>query len=117
MGDGNTIIYFPDGTLTYTDKRKGIWYTINPQGVKRVRKIQDGTICDETTKLKITTKIDPETNATLKIREDGVLSVNYIDSTQYIIMPDNTNIIKKKWSESEGGTVTFITKDGYAPVR
>lgn len=65
--------------MTYTDKRKGIWYTINSHGVKRVRKLQDGTISDETTRLKITTKIDPETNATLKIREDGVLSVNYID--------------------------------------
>jgi hypothetical protein len=32
-------------------------------------------------------------------------------------MPDGTNIYKKKWAESEGGSVTFITKEGYAPVR
>jgi hypothetical protein len=117
MGDGNFIIYFPDGSLTYSDKRKGIWYTINSKGVKRIRKVSDGTIMDEEVKLKITTKIDPETNATLKIREDGVLYVSYVDGTTYIIMPDNTSIVKKKWAESEGGSVTYITKDGYAPVR
>lgn len=31
------------------------------------------------TPLKIDTKIDPETNATVKIREDGVLTIEYID--------------------------------------
>jgi hypothetical protein len=72
---------------------------------------------DDTIKLKISTKIDPETNATLKIREDGVLTVEYIDATKYIIMPDNTCIVKKKWADSEGGSITYITKDGYAPVR
>jgi len=39
MADGNFIIYYTDGTLTYSDKRKGIWYTINPKGVKRIRKL------------------------------------------------------------------------------
>lgn len=44
MADGNFIIYFPDGSLTHSDNRKKVWYTINPYGVKRVRRIQDGTI-------------------------------------------------------------------------
>jgi hypothetical protein len=79
MADGNFIIYFPDGSLTYSDKRKGTWYTINSKGVKRTRRLADGMVTDEKTRLKITTKIDPETNATLKIREDGVLQVEYID--------------------------------------
>jgi hypothetical protein len=35
MADGNFLIYFSDGTLTYSDKRKGIWYTINPVGEER----------------------------------------------------------------------------------
>jgi hypothetical protein len=39
MADGNFIIYFPNGTLTYSDKRRGIWYTINQHGVKRNRKV------------------------------------------------------------------------------
>ena len=43
--------------------------------------------------------------------------MSYVDSTQYIIMPDNTCIVKKKWADSESGTVTYITQDGYAPVR
>jgi hypothetical protein len=79
MGDGNFLIYFSDGTLTYSDKRKGIWYTINPFGVKRVRREKDGIVTDEVQRLKIETKIDPETSATLKIREDGVLTVENVD--------------------------------------
>lgn len=75
MADGNFIIYFSDGALTYSDKRKGTWYTINPVGVKRIRKEKDGIVTDEVQRLKIETKIDPETSAELKIREDGVLSV------------------------------------------
>jgi hypothetical protein len=30
-------------------------------------------------RLKIDTKIDPETNAKLQIREDGVLNIEYVD--------------------------------------
>lgn len=117
MGDGNFLIYFSDGTLTYSDKRKGIWYTINPVGVKRVRREKDGIVTDEVQRLKIETKIDPETSATLKIREDGVLTVEYVDSTHLIIMPDGTNILRKKRAGGEAGTVTFITKDGFVPIR
>jgi hypothetical protein len=116
MADGNFIIYFSDGSLTYSDKRKGLWYTINPAGVKRVRKIKDGVISDEMQKLNIQTKVDPETNATLKIREDGVLNIEYIDQSHLIIMPDGTNILKKK-RNGEAGTVTLITKDGFVPIR
>lgn len=114
MADNNFIIYYPDGSLTYSDKRKATWYTVNPKGVKRVRKITDGIVKDEVTRLKIQTKIDPETNASLKIREDGVLTINYVDKTEYIIMPDNTSILKKV---VDGTTTTFITKEGYVPVR
>lgn len=47
MADGNLVIYFSDGALTYSDKRKGIWYTINQNGVKRIRKEKDGLVNDE----------------------------------------------------------------------
>ena len=53
-------------------------------------------------------------SANLKIREDGVLTINYIDKTEYIIMPDGTTILKKV---VEGTTTTFITKEGYVPIR
>ena len=56
-------IYFSDGTVTLTDKRKGVWFTTNPNGVKRIRKLKDNQIYDEPKKLKITEKIDPETGA------------------------------------------------------
>lgn len=117
MGDGNFIIYYTDGTLTYSDKRRATWYTINSQGVKRVRKLKGRVVTDEVERLKTQTKVDPETNATLKIREDGVLSIEYIDQTHLIVMPDGTNILKKKRSDGEAGTVTLITKDGYVPIR
>lgn len=32
-------------------------------------------------------------------------------------MPDGTNILKKKRSDGEAGTVTIITKDRFVPVR
>lgn len=117
MGDGNFIIYFSDSTITYSDKRKGIWYTINPAGVKRVRKVKGRILSDDMTRLHIQTKIDPETNATLKIREDGVLTIDYVDQSTLIIMPDGTNILKKKRANGDAGTVTLITKDGFVPIR
>ena len=117
MADGNVKVYFKDGSCTHSDKRRGIWYTVNAQGVKRVRKLKGRIIVDEETKLKSQTKVDPETNATLKIREDGVLSIEYIDQTSLKIMPDGTSILTKKRSDGEAGTITYITKEGYAPVR
>lgn len=53
MADGNFIIYYVDGSITYSDKRRGVWYTINAAGVKRVRKLKDRIIQDELEKLKI----------------------------------------------------------------
>jgi hypothetical protein len=117
MGDGNFIIYFKDGSITSSDKRRGIWYTINSKGVKRIRKIKDRIIYDDLQRLKIETKIDPETNAKLQIREDGVLVIEYIDQSLLIVMPDGTNILKKKRPDGEAGAVTFITKDGFVPIR
>lgn len=40
-------IYFPDGTITQTDKRKGVWTTTNTKGIKRVRKFKDSVVYDE----------------------------------------------------------------------
>ena len=77
-------------------------------GIKRIRRLIDGTIQDELERYKITTKIDPETNATLHIREDGVLEVLYVDETHYIVMPDGTQILRKKREGGEAGTVTYI---------
>ena len=117
MADGNFIIYFADGSITHSDKRRGVWYTISAAGVKRVRKVKDKIVQDEVQKLRIDTKVDPETNAVLKIREDGVLSIEYIDQSLLIVMPDGTNILKKKRPDGEAGTVTLITKDGFVPIR
>ena len=68
-------------------------------------------------KLRIDTKIDPETNAKVQIREDGVLMIEYVDQTSLIVMPDGTNILKKKRPDGEAGTITIITKDGFVPIR
>jgi hypothetical protein len=53
----------------------------------------------------------------LKIREDGVLLIDYVDDSRLTIFPDGTNILKKKRSDGDAGTVTLITKDNYAPMR
>ena len=35
MADGNFQILYPDGTVTFQDRRKGIWTTTNTKGVRR----------------------------------------------------------------------------------
>lgn len=47
MADGNIILYFQDGSITYTDIKKKTWCTINPKGIKRVRRVNDGIVSDE----------------------------------------------------------------------
>ena len=84
------VIYFADGTITQTDKRKGVWYTTNVKGVKRVRKFKDNLVYDEPRRYKIQEKIDPETNAVIQIREDGVLTIRYVDESRLVMMPDGT---------------------------
>ena len=58
-------IYFADGTVTHTDRRKGIWTTINHKGIKRIRKLKDSIVYDEVKRVKIEKRVDPETNAEL----------------------------------------------------
>ena len=51
LDDGNFIIYMADGTITYSDKRRGLWYTISLAGIVRERKIKNRIIKDEQVKL------------------------------------------------------------------
>lgn len=76
--------------------------------MRRVRRLQDGTIVDELERLKINSKIDPETNALVQIREDKVLRVDYVDDSSYLIFPDGTKVLKKKRPDGEAGTHTYI---------
>lgn len=110
------VVYYPDGTITSTDKRKGVWFTVNAKGVKRVRKLKDNTVYDEPKRLKFSERIDPETSANIKIREDGVLIIQYIDGKRTVIMPDGTQIYTVK-DESNHGEIIIVTKEGFAPVR
>lgn len=45
---------------------------------------------DESKRLSIQEKIDPETNASSSIREDGVLTINYIDGQRLVMLPDGS---------------------------
>lgn len=117
LDDDNCIIYYPDGTITMSDKRRGLWYTISPKGVRRTRRIKDQVIFDDEQPVKSETKTDPETNAVLTTREDGLLIIDYADSTKYIIFPDGTEIVNKNRPDGEAGRMTIISKDGYVPVR
>jgi hypothetical protein len=113
MADGNVQILYPDGTLTVKDRRKGIWTNTNPKGVRRSRKLRDFTVQDEPRRLKINEKIDPETNACVQVREDGVLVINYIDESNMVMFSDGTEIFTRK----DGQTIyTLITKTGFVPV-
>jgi len=46
MKDGNQILLFPDGTMTYTDHRRAMWKTVNAKGVVRDRNLRKGQVCD-----------------------------------------------------------------------
>jgi hypothetical protein len=64
--------------------------------VKRVRKLRDNSVFDEPKRLKQTEKIDPETNAKVYVREDGVLTINYIDESRLVMFADGTEILTRK---------------------
>jgi len=82
--------------------------------VRRVRKLRDNSVFDEPRRLKQTEKIDPETNAKVFVREDGVLTIYYIDESRLVMFADGTEILTRK----EGQTVfTLVKKEGYIPVR
>lgn len=120
LKDDNRIIYFPDGSITKTDHRRGIWRTTNIHGVVRERNLRQNSVRDLKQRLAIITKIDPESNAIVEIREDGFLRVKYIDRRTLLIMPDNTQILVAKSGPIEDGaamTTTLVKKEGYAPVR
>ncbi len=64
--------------------------------MKRVRKLRDNSVFDEPRRLKQTEKIDPETNAKVYVREDGVLTINYIDESRLVMFADGTEILTRK---------------------
>lgn len=120
LKNGNQIIYFPDGSITTTDHRRGIWRTTNHLGVVRERNLRTGVVRDEPTRLSICQKIDPETNAIVQTREDGVLRVLYPDRRSLLVMPDHSEILITKSGPLEEGsavTTTLFKKEGYAPVK
>jgi hypothetical protein len=47
-------------------------------------------VYDEPKRLKITEKVDPETSAIVQVREDGVLTIRYIDDSKLVMLPDGT---------------------------
>jgi len=120
LKDCNQIIYFPDGTITTTDHRRGIWRTTNHLGVVRERNARTGVVKDEMQRLSTHEKIDPETNAVVQVREDGLLKVIYPDRRTLLVLPDHSEILITKSGPAEDGsavTTTLFKKEGYAPVR
>ena len=114
------MLYFPDGTITYTDNKRGIWSTVNPKGILRERNIRSGTAFDVRGKFQIVTKVDPETAAVVDIRDDGLLKITYVDRRTLLIFPDKTQMLITKTGPMEEGstvTTTLVLKENYAPVR
>ncbi len=100
--------------MTIQDRRKGIWTTTNPKGVRRVRRLKDNSVTDEPRRLKLTEKIDPETNALVSVREDGVLTIKYVDDSRLVMFQDGTEIFTRK---EEQTVFTLISRAGFIPVR
>ena len=69
---------------------------MNSKGVRRVRKLRDNQVYDEPRRLKLNEKIDPETNARVTVREDGVLTIRYVDESKLVMFADGTEIFSRK---------------------
>lgn len=65
----------------------------------------------------MTEKIDPETNAKVYVREDGVLTVVYVDESRLVMFADGTEIFTRKKEVGGQTVITLVTKTGYIPVR
>lgn len=96
------------------DKRRGNWLTTNARGVRRFRKMRDNVVYDEPRRLRVSEKIDPETNARVTVREDGVLTVRYVDEARLVMFADGSEIYTRKEGQS---SVTIVKKEGYTPIR
>lgn len=112
-------MYFQDGSITEIDQRHGLWKTTNSAGVIRQRNLRKNRAVDEVRRLEFHTKIDPEENATVSVREDGLLKITYTDRSTMLIFPDNSKIFVTQSSEDETSSVSVATfsQEGYAPVR
>lgn len=65
-------------------------------------------------------KVDPETGASLDIREDGFLQVKYVNGNVMFVHADHTRVfIHKSSNENEEARVvtTFYEKEGYSTVK
>jgi hypothetical protein len=100
--------------VTQQDKRRGTWTTTNSKGVRRVRKLRDNSVFDEPRRLRLNEKVDPETNARVTVREDGVLTIKYVDESRLVMFADGTEIYTRKDGQS---TIYIIKKEGYTPIR
>ena len=86
----------------------------------RERNLRTGVVKDEMAHLEIHEKIDPETNAKVFIREDGLLKVIYPDRRTLLVFPDHSEILITRTGPAEEGsamTTTLFKKEGYAPVK
>ena len=120
LKDGNQVIYMRDGTIKKTDRHRGIWTTINRKGVVRERNLRTGAVTDLPKRLHSNLKVDPETGASLNIREDGFLKVEYVNGNVLMVYADHTKIfIHKSENSNEDARVvsTFFEKEGYSTVK
>ena len=46
--------------------------------------------------MKLNERVDPETNAKVYIRENGVLIIRYVDGSRLVMFADNTEIFTRK---------------------
>ena len=86
----------------------------------RERNLRQNTVKDEQARLQISEKVDPETNAAVQVREDGLLRITYVDRRTLLIFPDHSEILITKTGpadEASAATTTLYKKEGYSPVR
>ena len=92
LADQSQVLYYQDGSITEIDTRHGKWKNTNAKGIIRERNLRNKSSTDQVRRLTFHTKIDPEENATVSVREDGLLKITYTDRSTMLIFPDNSKI-------------------------
>lgn len=80
MANRNSQVLYADGEVAHFDKMDMSWTIINNKGKRRFFK--DGVMRDIDA-IPCACETDPETHATMMIREDDVVSVRYADRSYF----------------------------------
>lgn len=114
-GKGTVLKYMENGTIdalmangNTSEYKEGLWVGVNNKGKRRGRKSNEF----EMDTINCVSKTDPETQARVTLRQDGVVTVKYKDGRLLTKHKDETTMLT-----SPNGLGITVEKEGFAPVK